>query len=159
MLYENGDQEKEILDTCSQELSQAKERILYITAELDNYRKRVEKERAAWIETAQNTVLLDFLTIVDDIERAFTQVSPQVEQSAGQWLQGFELIRKACYKLLQKYGIEEIPATKTFNPEQHEAIMQVSSPDHASGEIVAVLQKGYMRKGVILRPAQVSVAA
>ena len=148
----------EQLHQCQQELVQAKERVLYTAAEFENYRRRTEKERVTWMQTAQGSVLLDFLPILDDLERAFIQLNPEEREKAGSWLQGFELIRKAYYKLLQKYGVDEMQATGMFNPTYHEAIMEVESTAHTSGEIVSVLEKGYLYKGSVLRPAKVSVA-
>ncbi len=173
MLYDNADNKENTdlnseqsaenplelsLKECKNELAQSKERALYAAAEFENYKKRTEKERLTWIQAAQASVLLDLLPIGDDIERAFAQISPEKQQELGSWLQGFELIRKAYYKLLQKYGVEEMRPTGMFNPIYHEAISQVVSEKHQPGEIVSVFEKGYFYKGGVLRPAKVSVA-
>ncbi len=151
----SGEQE---LAHCRQEMAVIKERLMYISAEFDNYRKRTEKERVQWMQQSQAGVLKDVLSVIDDIERAFAQLTPEQRTQAGAWLQGFELIYKACHKLLHTYGVEEMPASGIFDPEKHEAILHVTSEHHTSGDIIAVLQKGYLYKGQILRPAQVSVA-
>ena len=59
---------------------------------------------------------------------------------------------------MKQHGIQEISDNKTFNPELHEALMHVESPEHVSGDIVQVIQKGYTYNGHVIRPAQVSVA-
>ena len=129
-------------------------------AEFDNYKRRLEKERGLWIESAQDTVLVDILPILDDMERALAEFqTKEVSQEAVTHVVGFELIAKGVMKILKKYNIEEIPYSTIFDPHLYEAVMQVPSPEHASGEIVAIVQKGYTRQGRVLRPAQVSVAA
>jgi len=145
------------LEECQAELQKTKERVLYLQAEFDNYKKRSEKERAGWITTSQDGVLLEVLTIVDDIDRALAEMNA-LPQEFEAHTQGFHLIAKSLSKLLKKYDIEEITVGKDFNPELSEAVMQVTSAQHGSGEVVAVLQKGYMRHGQVLRPAKVSVA-
>lgn len=143
---------------CQQELTETKNRLLSLAAEFQNYRKRTDQERIQWMNVAQQKVLVDVLPLVDDFDRAFEQLSPEQRQAHQAWLQGFELIYKTAQKLLHTYDIKEMPFDKEFDPEKHEALMHVASPEHASGQIVAVLQKGYLHKGAILRPAKVSVA-
>lgn len=150
--------EPESLPECMQEINNLKERLVFLTAEFDNYRKRTEKEKLHWIELAQTKVLVEFLPILDDLERAFAQISPEKAEEYSSWLQGFDLIRKSFQKLLQKHNVKEMDATGLFDPERHEAIMQVVSSEHKPGEIVSVFQKGYVRNSTVLRPAQVSVA-
>lgn len=144
------------LASCLAERDSWKEKYVRVQADLDNFSKRIEKERLQWRNTVQAALLLDILPIVDDFDRAFEQ---KVEsQDIQSWLAGFEMIRKSLQKLLEKYDVKEIPATLPFDPEYHEALVQVESPAHASGEIVGILQKGYTFRGEVLRPAKVSVA-
>lgn len=135
-------------ETCAAELAQAKERLLYLTADFDNYRRRVEKEKLQWSQFAQEAILKDLIALVDDFDRSASELAGNV---------GFELIYKACKKMLQKYGVEEITQVTTFDPHLHEAIMSVPAEGKEPGTIVQVFQKGYMFKGAVLRPAQVSV--
>ncbi len=146
-------------ESCLAQLQQQKDRTLYLQAEFDNYKRRIEKERGLWIESAQDTVIVDILPILDDMERALAELHKEASKEAATHVVGFELIAKGLTKLLKKYDIEEIPYSATFDPQLYEAVMQVPSAEHASGEIVAIVQKGYTRQGRILRPAQVSVAA
>lgn len=145
------------LDACRAEATQAKERYIYLQAEFDNAKKRVEKERATWMDSAQEVVLVDLLPLVDDVERGLQELHNVPEQLRVH-VAGFEMIAKSLAKILKKYEVEEISSLKEFNPEYCEAVMQVASENHTNGEVVAVLQKGYMRKGTVLRPAKVSVA-
>ena len=156
-LHTSSNGESSPLDNCRSELNQSRDRIMYLQAEFDNYKKRIDKERTAWIESAQDVILEDVVSLVDDMERALQGLQGlPAEQKVH--VTGVEMIAKSFAKLLQKYDLQEIPYAKTFNPEYYEAIMQVAADDHASGEIVAILQKGYTRKGRVLRPAKVSVA-
>ncbi len=153
---QNGDT---TLVACRAELLEMKNRYLYLTAEFDNYKKRSSKEQASLIEMAQDRVIIDFLSIVDDLGRAFEELKlQQLPQDVATHFQGISMIVKNLDALLKKYEIEEISHKGTFDPQFFEAVMQQESPDHASGEILAILQKGYMRKGRVLRPAKVAVA-
>ncbi len=142
---------------CQKELQQLKDRYMYLNAEFDNYKKRIDREKAQWTESAQDDVLLSILPIVDDMERAregFKTLPPEMASHAA----GLELISKSLSKLLAEYDLQEIPLVKEFDPEQYDAVMQIASETHATGEIVEILQKGYIRHGRVLRPAKVSVA-
>lgn len=140
------------LAACHTQKDEWKDRCLRTAAEFENYKRRSEKERVSWITNSQAGVLGDLLEVVDDFERA---MAAKDEHATAP---GFELIYKSFQKLLHKYGVQEITETTEFDPTLHEAIMQVESADHQSGQIVQVLQKGYRFKDQILRPAKVSVA-
>ena len=147
------------LVACQEKLAKSAERLAYLTADFENFRRRTEKDRAQWSQAAQVAVLMDVVAIFDDFERAFTDLTKQqLPAELKSYFAGFELIYKAFLKLLTKYGIEEISAMSLFDPEYHEAVMQVANSDKEPGSIVAVLQKGYTYKGSVLRPAKVSVA-
>jgi len=149
-------QDSELI-SCITERNAWKEKYLRVQADLDNFSKRMDKERVQWKNLAQEAMLEDILPIIDDFDRAFA--APKEEhQDMQQWLAGFNMIRASFYKFLDKYDVKEIPASMPFDPEYHESLMQVDSPDHKSGEIVAILQKGFTFKGQVLRPAKVSIA-
>ncbi len=137
------------------ELEEVKARLAYLMAEFDNYKKRTEKERISWVENRQKEILEDLLPIVDDFDRALAHSGNQEEKNLRN---GLELTHKSLLKLLTAYSVEELPAQKEFDPEKHEALLTVESAEHSSGEIVAILQKGYLYKNSVLRPAKVSVA-
>lgn len=139
------------LNECLVQKDEWKDRCLLTAADFENFKRRTEKERVMWITNTQATILTDVISLVDDFERAFAQPADQSRE-------GFELIYKSLQKILQKYGVQEIKEVTEFDPNLHEAIMHVESPDHQSGQIVQVLQKGYRFKDQILRPAKVSVA-
>lgn len=150
---------EEAPNACFQELTQTKDQLMRVSADFENFKRRVEKDRAQWTTIAQADVLRNVLPIVDDFDRALAQ-KRATEMSAEQtaWLSGFEMIAKSLQKLLSTAGLQEITDLTVFDPQFHEAIAQVDSPDHASGKIVSVVQRGYIFKGTVLRPARVTVA-
>jgi molecular chaperone GrpE len=146
-------------DEYKKELEHFKKRCHYLAAEFDNYQKRSEKEKAQWTPLAQARVLKDMLPIVDDFERALSEsLRHDVSEDVTSHVKGFEMILSSFQKMLESYGVREISDISSFNPEHHEAVMQVQSDDVESGDVVEILQKGYIFKDHVLRPAKVSVA-
>jgi molecular chaperone GrpE len=147
--------------SCCAELTQIKEKYAYLLADFENHRRREATERASRLWATQAVILTDLLPLVDDFERA---LHPSTPPSTGSGLKamseagvGFELIYKNLLKLLEKYGVTEVTQNQVFDPNVHEVLLQVSQEGKQPGDIVAVLRKGYMLKGQVLRPAQVSV--
>ena len=143
---------------CQADLQQWKESMLRVSADFENFKKRTLREKSSWIDEARADVLLDLLGIVDNFDRAFSQPNSSGEQSFNIWLQGFEMIRKSLYELLTRYEIKAIASGLPFDPQFHEAISQVDSSTVASGEVVETVQKGFLIKDRVLRPAKVVVA-
>lgn len=137
-----------------------KELLLRTNADFQNFKRRVERERTEWTSLMQSSVIEKILPFVSDLERAIQAQASQEATPGGQpdAIKGFELILKNLKKTLKGLGVEEIPTTGQFNPELHEALMHVESADHASGDIVQELSKGYTHKGKVLTHARVSVA-
>jgi len=156
---QKNEQRQEQMCCDCQQLQELKEKFIRVSADLQNYRKRVEKEKAQWIKIAQSELLTDLLSVVDDFDRALQESKKEgVPQELSVFVDGLEMIYKSFYKFFDKYGIKEITEIKIFDPNLHEAISQIDSSDHKSGEIVQVLQKGFMLKDNVLRPAKVVVA-
>jgi len=154
---QNSEQQSEDpIQECQAELARWKNQYMHVMADFENFKKRLDKERAQTSRRIKESVLLDLLPIVDNFERALS-VNEQPEDAKAV-LQGFEMIHKELCKMLTKHVVEEIVEDKVFNPELHEAVMSVASDEHSSGDIVAVLQKGYTIDGAVLRPVKVSVA-
>lgn len=132
------------------------DRLLRATAEFDNYRKRVERERRELSEYAAADVLTDLLAIVDDFERALE--APAGAQSDS-YRQGIELIHKQMLDVLRKRGVRPVDAVGAdFDPNFHQAVIHEVSPDHREGEVMQELRRGYMLGDRLLRPAMVKVA-
>jgi molecular chaperone GrpE len=154
-----GQNRDEELRACTQEVADLKETCKHIAADFENFKRRVERDRVAWTQSAQASVLRDLLPVVDDFDRAISEYQKSGQEvEHATWIAGFDLIRKALNKFLQSYGVTEIQQTTSFDPELHEAVAHVESQTHESGTIVDVMQKGYMFNGRILRVARVTVA-
>ncbi len=132
------------------------DRWLRTTAEFDNYRKRVDRERREHADHAIVDVLQSLLLVVDDFDRALTvEAGPEAEA----YRRGVELIHAKFHDLLKKRGLRPIDALGAdFDPNIHQAVIHESSPDHREGEVIGELQKGYMLGDKLLRPAMVKVA-
>ena len=132
------------------------DRWLRKSAEFDNYRKRVERERREQADHAVVDLLESLLFVVDDFDRALTvEAGPGAEA----YRKGVELIHAKFHDLLKRRGITPIDALGAdFDPNFHQAVMHESSPEHRDGEVIGVLQKGYMLGDKLLRPAMVKVA-
>jgi molecular chaperone GrpE len=126
------------------------------TAEFDNYRKRVERERREQGDQAVNNLLEQLLLIVDDFDRALTV---DASEGGAAYRKGVELIHGKLNDLLGKYGVRPIDAVGAdFDPKLHQAVVHEESPEHRDGEVIAELRKGYMIGDRLLRPAMVKVA-
>ncbi len=132
------------------------DRLLRKTAEFDNYRKRVERERRESAQYAAGDLLEALLPIVDGFERALqAEAGPDAEG----YRQGIELIYKQLQDLLARRGVTPIDAVgQMFNPHIHQAITYESSPGRAEGEIIEEVRRGYKLGDRLLRPAMVKVA-
>ncbi len=150
--------DQEALEKAQAEIVEWHDKYLALTADFQNYRKRVDSDRAEWSLEAQRKVFLGLLEVVDNFERALEQERKSENTEKNTWLAGFEMIYQSIEKLMQKFGVQEITDIAAFNPKYHEALVQVDSEDHQSGDIVQVLQKGYTMQEKVIRPAIVSVA-
>ena len=146
------------LTACISELALLKDKYARLGSDFENYKRRIDKEKSSWMQSAQSAILTDLLAVVDDFDRALQAGKQNQQESSVSLLSGFDLIEKGLQKLLAKYGVTPMKDYQSFDPEKHEALMHIDSPDHASGDIVQVLQKGFMFKDMVLRPAKVSVA-
>ena len=131
--------------------------LLRKTAEFDNYRKRVERERAALASAAAADLLEELLPVVDNLERALE--APAEEGAAAAYRDGVELIHRQMLDLLRKRGVTPIEtAGEDFDPNVHQAIAHEESADHRAGEIIGEVRRGYLLGARLLRAAMVRVA-
>jgi molecular chaperone GrpE len=132
------------------------DRLLRKTAEFDNYRKRVDKERREQAEWAAADVLSDVLSVMDDFERALAAEAPAEARS---YLAGFELIHRQLNDLLRKRGVTALETLGTdFDPHLHQAVAYEEAAGAREGEVIGELRKGYKLGDRLLRPAMVRVA-
>ncbi len=126
-------------------------------AEFVNYRKRMEREQARIYEDATVRVVRQFLPLLDDLNRAL-QDKPK-NGDAADWSAGIELVYRKMLTILEIEGVTRMDVEgEQFDPNFHEAIGMEDSPDHESGQIIEVIQQGYMIGDRVLRAALVRVA-
>jgi molecular chaperone GrpE len=132
------------------------DRLLRKTAEFDNYRKRVDRERREMAQQVAGDLFELLLPIVDDFERALqVEAGPNAES----YRKGVELIYKQLQDLLARRGVKPVEAVgREFDPRVHQAITYESSPGHAEGEVIEEVRRGYTLGERLLRPAMVKVA-
>jgi molecular chaperone GrpE len=144
------------LDTLRRERDDYYDRLLRKTAEFDNYRKRVERERREQADEKVSDLLIDILGVADDFERA---LSVDAADDIAAYRRGIELIQTKLQDLLKRHGVRPIEALGTdFDPNRHQAVMQEVSPGHREGEVIGELRRGYTIGDRLLRPAMVKVA-
>jgi len=135
------------------------EKFLRAYAELENYKKRVEKERSEHFKYANEDLLRDMLPLIDNLYRAIEHASSEGDDNPKALAEGVRLTLAEFMRVLEKHGVEAIESVgKPFDPNLHEAMLQVETEDHEPLTIVEEFQKGYRLKGRLLRPARVSVA-
>jgi molecular chaperone GrpE len=133
-----------------------KDRWLRKSAEFDNYRRRVERERREQADQAIVDLLQDLLAVVDDFDRALTV---DAGESGTAYRKGVELIHGKLHDLLRRYGVKPIESLGAdFDPNVHQAVTHEESPEHREGEVIGELRKGYTINDRLLRPAMVKVA-
>lgn len=141
------------------ELSQVNARWLRALADLDNYRKRIERDRSRWAEAAREEILLDLLEVVDNFERAVACGEDAGPPSDDPYRQGVELILEHLKALLAKNGVQPIDTCGAeFDPVLHEAVGHVESAEHESNQIVEETRRGYTMGDRLLRCPRVIVA-
>ncbi|MCX6357774.1 MAG: nucleotide exchange factor GrpE [Candidatus Aureabacteria bacterium] len=132
-------------------------RLLRTTADLENYKKRVERERSDLLKFAHEELMAELITVLDNFERALA-AAHTVKDVAGV-TEGINLIHKQLLDVLRKFGLSPIAAIgQPFNPQLHEAIAQKESDAHPEGTVMAEHLKGYTLDTRLLRPAAVTVA-
>lgn len=128
-----------------------------LQAEFDNYRKRTQKEKEETVKYAAERVIVALLPILDNFERAVN--SAKANQDFNAFSQGVEMILKQMQTALAKEGLTAIEAVgQPFDPNLHDAVLQVDSEDHPENTVVEELQKGYYLKEKVLRPSMVKVS-
>ncbi|MNN38377.1 heat shock protein GrpE [compost metagenome] len=140
-----------------EEAEEHKQRLLRTQADFDNFRRRTLKEKEELGKYASAKLITELLPVLDNFERALSTVNDNTEVSS--YSKGVEMIFRQFEGVLQAEGLAAMETVgQPFNPEYHQAIMQVESEDHEEGIVVEELQKGYLLKDKVLRPAMVKVS-
>jgi molecular chaperone GrpE len=150
-------EKKEQKDDFEIKYNELNDKYLRLVAEYDNYRKRTLKERMELMKNAGEDILVNFLPILDNIERARRSVDEAKEIEAVK--EGINLIHKNIFDFLSQKGIKEIDAKgEVFDTDLHEAITKIPAPDESmKGKVIDVIEKGYKMKDKILRYSKVVV--
>ncbi len=149
--------EESELEKAKREVRENYDKFLRVFAEFENYKKRMERERAEFIKYANEGLIKDLLGVVDNFERAVEQAGENMQ--AEGLVQGMEMILKQFKEIHEKYGVREIQALgEFFDPNLHEAMMHEVADDHEENTVIGELQKGYILKDRLLRPSLVKVS-
>lgn len=145
------------LDIALTQVNEFKDALQRERADFMNFRKRTEREKAELRSVVVADTVKQFLTVVDDFDRAWTNIPEDMRDN--DWLKGFELINKKFSDLLDSFGVEVLnPLGEIFDHNFHDAIGSEDSDEYDSGTVLDVLQKGYVMNGKCIRPAIVRVA-
>jgi molecular chaperone GrpE len=136
------------------ELAELRDRHLRLLADFDNFRKRAERELEERTRYVLAEPIRELLPVLDNLERALS-----AQGSEGDLIRGVEMIARQFLDVLRRFGVEQVPAVGApFDPRRHEAVMRVESPEVAEPTVVEELQRGYLLRDRLLRPALVKVA-
>ena len=143
-------------DKRDEQIEELNDRVKRQMAEFDNFRKRTEKEKSMMFDMGAKTIIEKILPVVDNFERGFTTVEEADKEDA--FVQGMSQVYKQLMKELEAVGVKPIEAVgQEFNPDFHNAVMQVESEEYESGVIAQELMKGYMYKDSVVRHSMVAV--
>lgn len=145
----------------SDKIKALEEKYIRAYAEFDNVKKRLEREKYQSLEYANEQILKDFLPILDTLESALESTknvdSEAMEKTLEKTREGIALTIDNFLKAFSKHSVERISTEGEFDPNVHNAIMQIKSEGKADGEIAQVIQKGYKYKDRVIRPSMVAI--
>ena len=145
-------------DALKERIEELEDRVKRQMAEFDNFRKRTDKEKTAMFETGAKSVIEKILPVVDNFERGLAAI-PEGEKGSP-FAEGMEMIYKQLMTELEKMEVKPIPAIgEEFNPDFHNAVMQVESEEYDTGVIAQELQKGYTYRDSVVRHSMVAVVS
>ena len=143
-------------DKKDEQIEELTDRVKRQMAEFENFRKRTEKEKTQMFDMGAKTIIEKILPVVDNFERGFQAVEDEDKDDA--FVKGMDMVYKQLMTELANAGVTPIEAVgKEFNPDFHNAVMQVESEEFESGIVAAEFQKGYMYKDSVVRHSMVSV--
>ncbi len=143
-------------EAYNEKINQLEDRVKRQMAEFENFRKRTDREKQAMFETGARSVLEKILPVIDNFERGFATVDPEDESDA--FVGGMRMVYKQMLTELENIGVKPIEAVGCeFDPNLHNAVMQVESEEYESGVIAQELLKGYTYRDVVVRHSMVAV--
>jgi molecular chaperone GrpE len=150
---------KKEVDKLKNELAEANDKYIRMAAEFNNFKKRSERDFANLIESANRNLFMELLPTIDDFERSLnSENTDKTKKSYKSLKDGIDLIYHKLISTLKKQGLEAIETVDTpFDPEFHEALMQIENKDKDSNIILEEIQKGYLMKNKVIRHSRVVV--
>lgn len=137
-----------------------KAKYFYIAAEMDNYRKRMEREKENLVKYGNERVLSDLLAVVDNFERTIDMLKPDQDPKMKNVVTGLDMVKKQFIDALSKHGLTPVDSIgKDFDPNFHEAVAQEYAEGKKPNEVIKEFQKGYTLNGRLVRAAKVVVAS
>ena len=150
------DELEDRVEELQDQRDQFEERMMRVAADLENFKKRAKRNEEELEKYGSKSLVSDLLPTIDNLERALEHAKNSEEANI---IDGVEMVVRQLHQQLGKHGVEPFDATgESFDPERHEAIQQVETSEHDSGEVLEQFQRGYMIHDRLLRPAMVSVA-
>ena len=145
-------------DALKEKIDELEDKVKRQMAEFDNFRKRTEKEKTAMFETGAKSVIEKILPVVDNFERGLATVSE--EEKGSPFVEGMEMTYRQLMEELEKMELKPIPAVgEEFDPNFHNAVMQMESEEYESGVIAKELMKGYTYRDSVVRHSMVAVVS
>jgi len=143
------------VDAKEKEAKENYDRYLRAVAELENFKKRAARDKADIIKYGKEDLIKDILPFLDSLDRALSHAESSDVQS---FKSGIALIQDQLFCCLKKHGVERIDSVgQDFDPNVHEALMQMNSAEHQDNQIVSEMEKGYLLNGRLIRPSRVCV--
>lgn len=143
-------------NAMKEQIEQLEDKVKRQLAEFENFRNRSEREKQAMFETGAKSVIEKILPVVDNFERGFAAVDPEDKNDA--FVEGMNMVYRQLMQELDNLGVKPIDAVgKEFDPNLHNAVMQVESEEYESGIVAQELQKGYTYRDSVVRHSMVSV--
>ena len=160
------DSENKCSDECTckssteleEKVKKLEEALLRNQAELMNFKRRKEDETSRLLKYAEEDIILGFLPILDNFERAIKMDDSNLDDEVSKFLEGFKMVYTQIKTLLEKFEVKEIETLHLpFDPTYHQAVLTDKDENLESGVVLEVLQKGYMYKDKVVRPSMVKV--
>lgn len=156
---EKKDKFKDRIKELEERVKSLEEQNLRTNAELINYRKRKDEEISKMLKYSNEDIVREILPIVDNFERAISMDDDNLEDEVSKFLSGFKMIYCKLVSILEKNGVKAIDGgNKPFDPTYHQAVMTEQKEGIEAGMVIEVLQKGYLLKDKVIRPAMVKVS-
>lgn len=148
----------DVSNELEEKVKKLEEALLRNQAELINFKRRKDEESSRLLKYAEEDIILGFLPILDNFERAIKMDDNNLEDEVSKFLEGFKMVYTQIKSLLEKFEVKEIESLHiAFDPTYHQAVLTDKDENFESGIIIEVLQKGYMYKDKVIRPSMVKV--